>query len=197
MLTGVALFLLLLVALLAIPVTLTFRLAWQQTLRGQVQLGWAFGLLRVRIPLSKTASASSAGDKPLQKKARHREPPRKGGNPFRLMRQKPFRRRIIRFVGELWRALHKQDVRLRLRVGLGDPADTGQLWAIMGPLAGVLANTREASITIEPDFMDALFEFDGSGRIRFVPLQLLWLTLAMLLSPPVRQGMMQMRRTAS
>lgn len=193
MLTGVALFLLLLVALLAIPVTLTFRLAWHQALQGQVQLGWAFGLLRVRIPLPKPASASSAGEKPLQKKARSREPARKGGTPFRLMRQKPFRRRIIRFVGDVWRAVHKEDVRLRLRVGLGDPADTGQLWAIMGPLAGVLANTREASIAIEPDFMDALFEFDGSGSIRFVPLQLLWLTLAMLLSPPVRRGMQQMR----
>lgn len=196
MLTGVALFLLFLVALLALPVTLTFRLAWHQALQGQVQLGWAFGLIRVRIPLSKPESGSTQSEKPLQKKARSRKPARKGGNPFRLMRQKPFRRRVIRFVGELWRAVHKQDVRLRLRVGLGDPADTGQLWAIMGPLAGVLANTREASITIEPDFMDAHFEFDGSGRIRFVPLQLLWLTLAMLLSPPVRQGMRQMR-TAS
>lgn len=197
MLTGVALFLLLLVALLAIPVTLTFRLAWQQTLYGQVQLGWAFGLLRVRIPLSKPESGSTQGEKPLQKKARSRKPARKRGNPFRLIRQKPFRRRIIRFVGELWRALHKRDVRLRLRVGLGDPADTGQLWAVVGPLAGVLANTREASFEIEPDFMDAVFELDGSGSIRFVPLQLLWLTLAMLLSPPVRQGMMQMRGTAS
>jgi len=195
-LTGVALFLLLLLVLLAIPVTLTFRLAWHQALQGQVQLGWAFGLIRVRIPLSKPESGSTQGEKPLQKRARSRKPARKGGNPFRLMRQKPFRRRVIRFVGELWRAVHKQDVRLWLRVGLGDPADTGQLWAIMGPLAGVLASTREASITIEPDFMDPLFEFEGSGRIRFVPLQLLWLTLAMLLSPPVRQGMRQMR-TAS
>jgi hypothetical protein len=195
-LTGVALFLLLLVALLALPVTLTFRLGWQQTLHGQVQLGWAFGLLRVRIPLSKAEFASRAGEKPLKKKDRSREPARKGGNPFKLMRQKPFRRRVIRFVGELWRAVHKQDVRLRLRIGLGDPADTGQLWAIMGPLAGVLANAREAAVAIEPDFLDATLEFDGSGSVRFVPLQLLWLTLAMLLSPPVWQGMRQMR-TAS
>jgi hypothetical protein len=41
--------------------------------------------------------------------------------------------------------------------------------------------------------MDATFELDGSGSIRIIPLQLIVLTLALLLSPPVWQGIRQMR----
>lgn len=85
---------------------------------------------------------------------------------------------------------------MHLRIGLGDPADTGQLWALMGPVAGVLANCKGASFEIEPEFYEETFELDSSGRIEFVPLQILYLTIAMLLSPPVWRGIKEMRRVA-
>ena len=109
---------------------------------------------------------------------------------------KPFRQRVFRFIRAVWRAIHKQDLRLRMRIGLGDPADTGQLWALVGPLSGLLANNREASIEIEPEFFDAIFELDSSGSIRIIPLQLLYLAVGLLLSPSVWQGIREMRQTA-
>jgi Protein of unknown function (DUF2953) len=99
----------------------------------------------------------------------------------------------MRFVRDLWHVVHKKDVVLRVRIGLGDPADTGQLWAIVGPVAGVLANIQEALIDIEPEFRDATFELDSSGTLRVIPLQVLYMTVALLLSPPVWQGIRQMR----
>ncbi len=85
---------------------------------------------------------------------------------------------------------------MRIRIGLGDPADTGQLWSIVGPVAGILANSKEVVLEIEPEFFDATFELDGSGNIGIVPLQLIYLIFGVLLSPSVWQGVKQMRKEA-
>lgn len=193
-LAGVAFFLLFVIALLAIPVTLTFQVSWQKVLRGNIRLNWAFGLVRARIPLSPSKIPSEKTEKQSRKSRRTHKQASNRSNPFVLIRQKAFRRRIIRFVTDFWRAFHKRDVSLRVRIGLGDPAETGRLWALVGPMAGMLANAREASISIEPQFMEPMFEFDSSGSIRFVPLQLIYLVLAFLLSPSFWQGIKKMRK---
>jgi hypothetical protein len=109
------------------------------------------------------------------------------------IRQPSFRRRLLRFVRDLWRAIHKKNVQLMIRIGLGDPADTGQLWAACGPLSGVLARVRDVRITIMPDFLDSTFEVDSSGTIRVIPLQFATLALGLLLSPSIWRGIMLMR----
>ena len=200
MLTGVALFLLAIVALLAVPVTLSFRVSWQRAFRGSVKLGWLFGLVRVRLPSAKPKPDSSGERKSARKKLARKKPVKaasgKKSGPVAAIRWKPFRQRIVRFVGAVWRAIHKRDLKLRIRIGLGDPADTGQLWAVVGPVSGLLANSREASIEIEPEFIDPVFELDSSGSIRVIPLQLVYLVLGLLLSPSVWQGVKRMRATA-
>jgi len=196
MLTGVVAFLLLLIALLAIPITLTFQASWPQAFQDYIKLQWLFGLVSVQFPSfqSDAPSNSMESDELTQKIERLEHSPRKNQNIFALIRQKSFRRRIIRFVSDFWYAVDKKDVILRMRIGLGDPADTGQLWSIVGPVAGMLANIKEASFEIEPEFFDTTFELNGSGNIRFIPLQIIYLTIGMLLSPSVRQGIKQMRK---
>lgn len=85
---------------------------------------------------------------------------------------------------------------VRIRLGLGDPADTGQLWGLLGPVAALLSNLQGARLELEPEFMDAVFELEGSGTIRFVPLQLLVLVAALMLSPSIWQGVRFMRQAA-
>lgn len=189
MLTGVAVVLLVVIALLAIPVSLTFQVSWPKVVQNDVYLRWAFGLVRVRIPPPQAAKDTS-NDKNSKHEKRSSE---EKSNAFLLIRQQAFRRRIIRYVGDLWYAVHKENVELHIRAGLDNPADTGQLWAILGPVSGVLANIKGASISIAPEFSDETFEIHSRGHIRVVPLQLLFLTIALLFSPPVWQGFRQMR----
>lgn len=193
MLTGLTAFLLLLIALLAIPVTLTFEVSWRQVLHSDIKLRWAFGLVRVTIPPIEPGKPATEGEEPGQKVGRHERSPSKKHNIFAVVRQKKLRRRIFRFLGDFWHAIHKKDLSLRVRIGLGDPADTGQLWAVCGPVAALLANVRDVSIDIEPEFLDAIFELDSSGSLRIIPLQLVYLTVALLLSPPVWQGIRTIR----
>ena len=194
--TGIAFFLLSVIALLAIPVTVTFDVSRRRALHGRFLLTWAFGLVRIPIPLSKAKPPSPETDEAVRKSRRAQRRSTNSVNPIALIRQRDFRRRILKFITDLWHAIDKRNIRLRIRLGLGDPADTGRLWAIVGPLAGLLANVKEARLEIEPEFMDALFELDSRGTIRLIPLQIITLVIALLLSPSVWQGIRQMRDAA-
>lgn len=179
MLGGLLLFLLFIVALLAIPLSLAFQVSRRDALKGSVELRWAFGLLRIRIPLEEGEGSS-------RQAPRRRQPLR-----FGSLGDSAFRLRMLRFVGDLWRAMHKQDIYLQLRLGLGDPADTGRLWAVVGPVAALLASSGEARVAVEPEFMDAVFEIDAGGAVRIIPLQIIYLVLALLLSPAVWRAIRQ------
>ncbi len=196
MLTGLIVFLLVFFALLAIPVTLTFQISWRHVLQGNIRLLWLFGLVRIPIPISQTKGSSHEGEESVQAHSRQEHPPRKKQNLFTVIRQKSFRRRVFLFFRDIWHALHKRNLKLRVRIGLGDPADTGQLWAVIGPVSGILAGTQAASFEFEPEFYETVFELDSSGSIRLVPLQILYLTIGLLLSPPLWQAVKQARKAA-
>lgn len=188
--------LLVLLFLLAIPLTLTYQLSWQQQLEGKAMLQWLFGLVRVQLA-SPRAEQPAPKEKQIEDSTEHKsKTARKKFKPLAALRQKAFRKRILRFICDLWHAIRTRDLYLRIRVGLGDPADTGQLWALFGPLSGLLANIEDASIELEPEFIDAVFELDSSGKISVIPLQLLYLVLGLLCSPIFWRGMRRMNQAA-
>ena len=193
MLIGTVIFLSLIVILLAVPVTLTYRCSWKQTLSADLRLSWAFGLVRADVspdlahPDSDKAAAA-AGKGGWWGKSKGGK-----GNVMAAIRQAPFRRRMLRLVSDLWTAIHKKDVRLRIRTGLGDPADTGRLWAVLGPLSGMCSRPGDISIAVEPDFLDATFELDSSGTVWVVPLQILTIALGLLVSPALWRGVVAMQ----
>ena len=194
MLLGTAAFFALLVALLAIPVSLRFDVAWDKTLRKDIHLQWAFGLLSVQLAPGKTEEHEPKAKAPAPKRPRaERKASKRKRNVLGALRLKPVRRRIVRFVADLWRAVQKRDLSLRMRVGLGDPADTGRLWALVGPLAGWLSTLRDAAVTIEPEFFEPTVEIETHGHIRVVPLRVLGIVIAFALSPAAWQGLRAMR----
>jgi len=193
MLMAVFAILLLLLGLLAIPIDLVYRLNWRGSLQGDVHLHWLFGLLRVRIPIEKSSSPQTTKETPAKPRHRKRRN-RSKVKPLAAWRHRSFRQRITRFLRDLWRAIHKRDMQLHLLIGLDDPADTGQLWAIMGPVSAVCAQSQAVHIDIEPDFTQSHLELNSRGDIRIIPLQLIAIAIALLLSPPFWYGLQQMRK---
>jgi len=192
-LIGTAIFLSLVVILLAIPVTLTYQLSWRETLSANLRLIWAFGLVRADVSPPPGKAGTDKPDAARKKDDRRKKA--KGRKPDFLaaIRLPSFRRRILAFVSDVWRAIHKENVRLLVRLGLGDPADTGQLWAVLGPLSGMLARLRDIRISIEPDFLDTTLEVDSSGTVRMIPLRIAIIMLGLLLSPSLWRGLLLMR----
>lgn len=193
MLIGTVIFLSLIVILLAMPVTLTYQFSWKETPSANLRLNWAFGLVRADVSPDLAKPAPDKPDAARKKAARRGKSTGKKTNVMAAIRQPLFRRRILRFVSDVWRAIHKKNVRLLVRLGLGDPADTGQLWAVLGPLSGMLARLRDIRIAIEPDFLDSTLDVDSSGTIRMIPLRIAIIVLGLLFSPPIWRGIMLMR----
>ena len=182
------------VALLAIPVTLTFRVMWPETTGNQLRLTWAFGLVNVHLPTpaSRTPVETADADVRAAKRAAKRKHGRKP-NLFAALRHRPFRRRVLRLAMDLWRAVDRQNLQLDLRIGTGDPAETGQLWAVLGPISGMLQNLEDGRIRVTPEFVEAVFDFDGSGRLRVIPLRVLAIAIALMFSPPIWRGVRAIR----
>jgi len=193
MLLGATVAMALVVALLAIPVALRFDLSWHGTLTQHFEVIWAFGLVRGKLA-PPAARASADGRAGRARRTQSAARPSKRAGVLRALRFRPFRRRILRFVGALWHAIGKEDVRLAVRVGLGDPADTGRLWALLGPCAGLLERVPDIAIGVEPEFQHATLEVDSSGALRLVPLRLLAIVVALAASPSFWRGIRLLRR---
>ena len=170
-----------LLVLLAIPVELTFAVR-RHAGRGEGggTLRWLFGLLRLR--LESPGGWGRAKLKPRERRG-HRHPIGRTRWVTAALRVEGFRWRLMRLVRDLLRHVRVSHLSLEARLGLGDPADTGRLWAVVGPLAALLARPPVTYIAVEPEFFDETFEFEGEGRIRIVPLQLLFVALRFVLSP--------------
>jgi len=177
----------LVVLLFAVPVAVAFQFRGIKAFTGQVTIRWLFGLVRFRIRVpdvsvfrtqkKKTAAHATRPNAKVRKR-------RAGANVLSVLKQTAFRDRALRLVRDLLRAAHLHQLHLRMRVGLGDPADTGRLWALVGPLSAAAQNLRVMEIRIEPEFIDPVFEFETRGRFRLIPLQFLGLAIAFVLSPP-------------
>lgn len=186
-----------LVALLAVPLTVAFSIHRVEETQGLVRFRWLFGLVRFQIRLPQAAKTPSKPEPaPAEKPISHRQKKRRdvAGSLFSLIRQPAFRRRVCKFIRDMLRATHARNLFLRFRVGLGDPADTGRLWAILGPVAGMAQNFRIAAVRIEPEFVDPVLEVESHGEFRLVPIQFVALTVAFVLSPTMLRAWRHLRQ---
>lgn len=169
-----------LILLLAIPLDLSFAFSVRDDVEGRMTIGWLFGL--VRFPVSLTQEKKEAAEKKQSKaprKKRKPEPPRV----TYLIRSGEFWRWSNRLLKRLLGHIKVYSLFLRVRLGLGDPADTGRLWAVAGPISALLASIPVARINIEPNFMQAELQVESEGQIRIYPIRLIAVAVSTALSP--------------
>lgn len=174
-----------LVALLAVPLTVEFSVHLLDEIRAVIRFRWLFGVVRFRLRIPRPAKTRTPPHPAPAAKAASPATKRRGraGRLLPLVLEPALRRRVHRFIRDMLRATHAQDLLLRLRIGLGDPADTGRLWAVVGPVAGAARSLRNAVVRIEPEFIDPVFEVESHGQCRLVPIQFIAVTAAFLASP--------------
>lgn len=177
--------------LLAIPVELAFAVQRHKgRQKGRGTLGWLFGLVRLRLGEPKMRVKAKPKSRP-EAKRRHRT--RRGARRvMAILRIEDFGWRLLRLVRDVFERIHIEELSLKIRLGLDDPADTGRLWAVVGPLAAMLALPQVARIVIEPEFTMEDLEIDGKGRIRIIPIQLLFVVIVFLLSPTTLRALYSM-----
>jgi hypothetical protein len=164
-------------------------------INGHVIFHWLFGLVRLRIGIPSAVKAVSRHKKKPRGKIKKRRQVDNVRVVIALLKQSAFRRRVIRVIKDLLCAAHARDLYVRLRIGLGDPADTGRLWGLLGPVAGIATNLRSAEVRIEPEFLAPALEVESYGEFRLIPLQLIALATAFMLSPATLQAWSTLRRS--
>lgn len=194
----------LLIALLAVPLTIVFSIHRINEAQGYIHFRWLFGLVRFQVRIPQDMATETLGEaeptppaKKVAKSSRQRSKKYKANGILGLLQEPGFRRRIYRFIHDLLAATHAENLFIRLRIGLGDPADTGCLWAFIGPIAGMAENFQSVVVRIEPEFMAPLFEVESHGRFRLVPIQFLVLTIMFLLSPTMLQAWLRLSSVAT
>jgi len=196
---GFTILLILLIVLLAIPVELSFRINRVNRIQGSMNIRWLFGLARfsVNIPdTNKPEKTPSRRNALITKKPTQQQKHQVHSGPAKVihvLKQSAFRRRFYRFINDLLRTTHSHDLYFRLRIGLGDPADTGRLWILLGPIAVMAANIPSAMIRIDPEFMDQVFEFQSRGEFHLMPLEFIGLIIGFILSPPTLRAWRTLR----
>ena len=173
----------LIIALLSIPLSMNFSFITTENIQCCMRFNWLFGLLKFQSQFPKQPKPQLSAAVEQKKQSNKNKPNHAINQSITLFNHSRFRRHLIHFIKRILRATHAKNLYLKLRIGLGDPADTGALWAMMGPISGLLPNLKSIQIELEPDFIDTVMEIESHGQFRIIPLQLIVLILVFLLSP--------------
>ena len=159
----------LVILVLCIPVDVGLYVDVYGRPKFRMRLGWLFGLVRKEIGKKKPEEEErvvEAAPKRRRKKIRAR-------TIFEILRTKGLLRQVKRLLRDVLRRLQIRDLVADFTVGLGDPADTGLLFAIIGPAAFFLNSSFSHQIRVQPSFEDeAVCEGYLRGTVRVVPIQL-------------------------
>lgn len=172
--------------LLAIPISMSFAITKKQHVEGYARIIGLFGLIKFQTNFPgvlKNKKKPVSHEKNLLQFKSKTVSTKSSSQNFSLITRSVFRRHIIKFIKRILKATHAKNLYLRCRIGLGDPADTGRLWAVMGPLSAFLKNLQILRIELEPEFTNDGIEIESHGHFHLIPLQFIALTIAFILSP--------------
>jgi hypothetical protein len=170
----------LVILLTLIPLRVELFVVTQAELQAHVMLRWgmmSLGTHRVQIP---AVSRKEPGATP---RAGLVADARRWAKWRALFTSEDFLSSLGRWLLRLLRVIAPSALRVRVRMGAGDPAATGMLWASLAPLWAALERWAPAEITFEPDFLDQGLDLQLYARFRWVPLILVVTLLGYFFTP--------------
>ena len=159
------------ILILCIPFNAVLHIGVYGRPKFQVRLVWLFGLVSKEVTKGKKRPEEEKGVTEGKRKPGKRKI--KARTIFQILRTKGLLKQLKRLLQDILKQLKIRDLKANLRIGLDDPADTGLLWALIGPATFFLGSSRVHEIRVQPSFEDeAVFEGYLHGAVRLVPIQL-------------------------
>jgi len=148
---------------LSVPLDMAFHVDVHGRPRFGMKLGWLFGLVSKEVGKGKRVAEA----KPKRRR-------RIGAwTIFEILRTKGLLAQLKRLLKDVLGRLKIRDIGVDFRVGLDSPADTGLLFALIGPATLFLGSSRVHVMRLEPSFGDeAVCEGYLHGVVRLQPVQL-------------------------
>ena len=148
---------------------MTFHMEVYGRPKFRVKLAWFFGLISKELTREKK--------KPEGEKETTKEKPKKKrragfGTVFEILRTRGLLGQIRILLRDIYSCFRISHLEANLRVGLDNPADTGLLFAFIGPATLFLRRSFPYQISIQPVFGEAILEGFSHGKVRLRPIQL-------------------------
>jgi len=135
----------------------------------RLRFSWLFGLVSREIIRKKERPAEKRGAAKAKKK-RWRLDTRVM---FSILRTKGVLRRLKELLKDMFSCFNFRELVADFKIGLDDPADTGLLFAIIGPATVFFGSSHLHQIRVEPSFGgDAVFQGYSHGTVRLHPIRL-------------------------
>ena len=159
----------LVIFVLCVPLGMVLRMDVYNRPKFRMRLVWLFGLVSKEVSREKK--------KPEEKAAEGKPKPRRrrigAKTVLQLLRTKGLLEQFKRLLKDILGCFKIRDFVANFRVGLDDPADTGLLFAVIGPATFFLNSSFPHRIRVQPSFEDEMvFEGSLSGVLRLWPIQL-------------------------
>jgi len=169
---------------LSIPLDVALRIEVYGKPEYRLRLAWLFGLLhREFSALKKSRPAGKGAAKPGLEAGKGRK---HAGQALKVLRIKGLPGRVLCLLPDLAGRLKIRDLSADFKFGLGDPADTGLLFAFLSPVSLFINSYSSKKVQLHPSFSGhAVMEGQACGEMRIVPLRFVPPLAGFCLSPPV------------
>lgn len=175
--------------LLSIPLEVKIDIDTLARQKARIRLSWLYGWVTFS-PQATRPGPATVKPRPVEKKQKPSvTKPRQDGQFLLAMLQSDgFVRRIVKLVIDCIRVVEFRESRLYCRLGLGDPADTGQCLGLVAPLFVLLQQRLVPTAQLEPEFNEATLILRAGTRLRVIPLRYLLLLLQFFFSVELWRG---------
>ena len=159
----------LLLFILWVPLDMVLQADFDGKPKFRLRFLWLFGLVSRDITDRKKKPEEKKKAPGAKKKRRWVD----AGVMFKILRTRGFFSHIGRFIRDVLVCFRFRDIAADFKVGLGDPADTGLLFAFLGPASVFLGSSQVHQMRIEPSFGDdAILEGYSRVMVRLRPIRL-------------------------
>ena len=168
---------------LSVPLDMAVRIEVYGRPKFKVRLGWLFGLINKEMVTGKKKAEDEKGaeDEPkpevpereIEGTPKRRKRRVSARTIFEIIRTKGLLRQTIGLLKGILGCFKIKDLVASFRVGLDNPADTGLLFALVGPVNFLLSSRFPHAVKLQPSFSDeAVLEGYLSGTVALRPIRL-------------------------
>jgi len=160
----------LIIFVLCIPLDVAFHIDMYGKPKFRLRLVWFFGLVSKEV---KKREKKPEEKKEITKDRRKKKRRTEFRTILKILQIKGLPKQLKNLVRGILGQLKIRDLVANFRVGLGNPAETGFLFALIGPVAFFLSSVTAHEIRVQPAFGDeAVLEGFSYGNVRLRPIQL-------------------------
>ena len=170
----------LVIFILCVPLDMDFRVHVYGRPKLRLRLVWLFGLVNKELSREKKKAREkkeAAEEKPKKKR-------RAGfGAILEILKVRGLAGQFKSLLRGVMRSFRIGQLEADFKIGLDNPADTGLLLAVIGPVTHILNRSFPHRVRVQPSFTEAVLEGFSSGNLSIRPIRLVPPLLRFVFSP--------------